>query len=190
MSKNDMKNSISTLSKDDLGDLVKAFRILLNMHPRFLDPTLIMDRLPHDAISVYSESLWFFSVRIPFSTFLLLVLGYFKVHILQLVPLGSNKVISFEVLCRDLGIVPTVTLFHVLQCLCKQGYWFFFAKHRNTEDVCMDDGPSSLKKLNNKFFLIDHKAIPGYLTRRHSHSCVSYDLPVDGYNRDDVEQLR
>ncbi|GKC02814.1 hypothetical protein Tco_0994424, partial [Tanacetum coccineum] len=28
-----------------------------------------------------------------------------------------------------------------------------------------------------------------HLTWRHSHSCVSDDLPVDGYNRDDVERL-
>ncbi|GJW85161.1 gypsy type transposase [Tanacetum coccineum] len=137
MSKNDMKNPVSALSKDDLGDLVKAFRVPLNLHPRLPDPTLTMDRLPHDAIGVYSESLRFFGVRIPFLTFLLLVLGYFK----------------------------------------------------NTEDVCMDDGPSSLKKWKNKFFLIDRKAIPGYLTWRHSHSCVFDDLPVDGYNRDDVEWL-
>ncbi|GJZ89692.1 hypothetical protein Tco_0661474 [Tanacetum coccineum] len=75
-----MKNRVSTLSKDDLGDLVKAFRIPLNLHPRFPDPTLTLDRLPHDVIGVYSESLWFFSVRIPFSTFLLSVLGYFKRH--------------------------------------------------------------------------------------------------------------
>ncbi|GKE91852.1 hypothetical protein Tco_1572947, partial [Tanacetum coccineum] len=78
MSKNDMKNHVSTLSKDDLGDLVKAFRIPLNLHPRFPDPTLTMDRLPHDAIGVYSESFWFSGVHIPFSTFLLSVLGYFK----------------------------------------------------------------------------------------------------------------
>ncbi|GJS16051.1 zf-CCHC domain-containing protein [Tanacetum coccineum] len=86
----------------EVGDLVKAFRVPLNLHPRLPDPTLTMDRLPHDVIDVYSESLWFFGVRIPFLTFLLLVLRYFK---------------------------------------------------------------------------------------RHSHSCVSDDLPVDGYNRDDVEWL-
>ncbi|GJU14855.1 hypothetical protein Tco_1142821, partial [Tanacetum coccineum] len=166
-----MKNRVSTLSKDDLGDLVKAFRIPLNLHPRFPDLALTMDCLPHEAIGVYSESLWFFGVRIPFLTFLLSVLGYFKV------------------VCRDLGIVPTVTLFRVFQCLCKQGDWFSFAKRWNTKDVCMDYGSSSLKKWKNKFFLIDRRAILGYLTRRHSHSYVFDDLPVDGYNQDDIERL-
>ncbi|GKA79242.1 hypothetical protein Tco_0785838, partial [Tanacetum coccineum] len=111
------------------------------------------------------------------------------VHISQLVPLGLNKVVSFEVVCRDLNIVPTVTLFCVFQCICKQGDWFSFSKRRNTEDVCMKDGPSSLKKWKDKFFLIDRRAIPDYLTWRHSCSCVLDDLPYDGYDRNDVELL-
>ncbi|GJS51262.1 hypothetical protein Tco_0624624 [Tanacetum coccineum] len=189
MSKNDMKNRICTLSKNDLKDLVKTYRIPLDLHPRLPDPGFTMDHLPSDAIGIYSEFLWFFGVRIPFSTFLLSVLKYFKVHISQLVPLGLNKVVSFEVVCRDLNIVPTVTLFRVFQYICKQGDWFSFSKHRNTEDVCMDDGPSSLKKWKDKFFLIDRRAIPDYLTWRHSCSCVLDDLPSDGYDRNDVELL-
>ncbi|GKE17204.1 hypothetical protein Tco_1424781, partial [Tanacetum coccineum] len=51
------------------------------------------------------------------------------------------------------------------------------------------DGPSSLKKWKDKFLLIDRRAIPDYLTWRHSCSCVSDDLPTDGYDRNDVEQL-
>ncbi|GJY82106.1 hypothetical protein Tco_0494857 [Tanacetum coccineum] len=68
--------------------------------------------------------------------------------------------------------------------------WFSFSKRRNTEDVCMDDGPSSLKKWKDKFFLIDHRAISDYLTWRHSCSCVSDDRPSDGYDRNDVQWLR
>nr|GEW12176.1 hypothetical protein [Tanacetum cinerariifolium] len=92
----DIKNCVSTIYNDDLGDLIKAFCIPLNLHSRLHDPMLTMDRLPHDSIGVYFESLLFSGVRIPFLTFLLLVLGYFKEHILQLVPLGLNKVIPFE----------------------------------------------------------------------------------------------
>ncbi|GJR09069.1 hypothetical protein Tco_0791721 [Tanacetum coccineum] len=77
----------------------------------------------------------------------------------------------------------------MFQCLYKQGDWFSFSKHRNTEGVCMDDSPSSLKKWKDKFFLIDRRAIPDYLTWRHSCSCVSDDLPADGYYRNDVERL-
>ncbi|GJV47962.1 hypothetical protein Tco_1438174 [Tanacetum coccineum] len=152
------------------------------------NPSLTMDHLPNDAIGIYTQSLRFSGFRIHFSTFLLSILKYFKVHISQLIPLGLNKVFSFEIVCRDLGIIPTVTLFWVFQSLCKQGDWFSFSKHRNTEYVCMD-GPSSMKKWKNKFFLIDHRTIPDYLTWRHSHSFVFDDLPIDGYDQNDVEQL-
>ncbi|GJU08379.1 hypothetical protein Tco_1124809 [Tanacetum coccineum] len=81
-----MKDHVSSLSKDDLVDLVKTFRIPLNMHPRLPDPTLTIDRLTHDTI-------------------------------------GTSR------------------------------------------------------------------AILEYLTWRHSHSCISNDLPIDGYNQNDVERL-
>nr|GEY31171.1 reverse transcriptase domain-containing protein [Tanacetum cinerariifolium] len=138
MSKNDMKNRVSTLSKSNLKDLVKTSRIPLDLHPRLHDYTFTMDHLPNEAIGIYFEFLWFFGVRIPFSTFLLSVLKYYK----------------------------------------------------NMEDICMDDCPSCLKKWKSKFFLINSRAIPEHLTWRHSHSCVSDDLPVDGYDRNDVERLR
>ncbi|GJX81880.1 retrovirus-related pol polyprotein from transposon TNT 1-94 [Tanacetum coccineum] len=183
-----MKDRICTLSKNDLKDLVKTYRIPLDLHPCLPDHGFTMDRLPADAIGIYFD-LWFSGIRVPFSIFLLPVLKYFKVHIYQLVPLGLNKVVSFEVMCRDLNIVPTVTLFSVFPCLYKQGAWFSFYKRRNTEDVCMDDDPSSLKKWKDKFFLIDRRAILDYLTWRHSCSCVSDDLPSDGYDRNDVHRL-
>ncbi|GJX40318.1 hypothetical protein Tco_0255308 [Tanacetum coccineum] len=88
-----------------------------------------------------------------------------------------------------LRITPTVSLFWVFQILCKQGDWFSFAKRRNTEDVCLDDGPYSMKLWKNKFFLIDRRAIPDYLTWRNSQSCVFDDFPTDGYDQNDVAQL-
>ncbi|GJY85002.1 hypothetical protein Tco_0499028 [Tanacetum coccineum] len=112
MSKNDMKDRIYALSKNDLKDLVKTYHIPLDLHPRLPDPGFTMDLLPADAIGIYFEFLRFFGVCVPFSTFLLSVLKYFKVYISQLVPLGLNKVVSFEVVCRDLNIVPTITLFY------------------------------------------------------------------------------
>nr|GEU81289.1 hypothetical protein [Tanacetum cinerariifolium] len=78
MSKNDMKYRICTLFKNDLKDLVKTYRIPLDLHPRLPDPGFTMDHLHADAIGIYSEFLWFFGVRVPFLTFLLSVLKYFK----------------------------------------------------------------------------------------------------------------
>ncbi|GJS42335.1 hypothetical protein Tco_0567378 [Tanacetum coccineum] len=92
---------------------------------------------------------------------------------------NENGMICSKIRVLFQGIVPTVTLFRVFQSLCKQGDWFSFAKRHNSEDVCMDDGPSSMKKWKKKFFLLDPRAILDYLTWRHSHSCVADDLPLD-----------
>ncbi|GKE04910.1 hypothetical protein Tco_1396928, partial [Tanacetum coccineum] len=114
-----MKDRICALSKNDLKDLAKTYRIPLDLHPRLPDPGFTMDCLPADAIGIYYEFLRFSGVRVPYSTFLLSVLKYFK----------------------------------------------------------------SLKKWKNKFFLIDRRAIRDHLTWRHSCSCVSDDLPSNGYDR-------
>nr|GEX53000.1 hypothetical protein [Tanacetum cinerariifolium] len=136
MSKYYMKTYVSNLTEVDLRILVKTYRIPLDLHSRLLDPALTMDHLPNDTIGIYTQSLRIFGLRIPFSTFLLSVMKYFEVHISQLIPLGLNKVVSFEIVCLDLGIIPTVALF-----------------------------------------------------QRHSHSCISDDLPTDSYDRDDVARL-
>ncbi|GJR27467.1 retrotransposon protein, putative, ty1-copia subclass [Tanacetum coccineum] len=189
MSKNDMNTHVSDLSETDLRNLIKTYCIPLDLHPCLPDPNLTMDCLPSDAIGIYLQFLPFSGVRIPFSSFLLSVLAYFKVHISQLIPLGLNKVVSFEVFCHDLGFTLTVTLFWVFQSFYKQGDWFSFAKRRNANEVCMDKGPSTMKKWKNKFFIIDRVAVPNFLTYKHSYSCVSDDLPLDSYDRNDVERL-
>ncbi|GJZ12151.1 hypothetical protein Tco_0546910 [Tanacetum coccineum] len=89
-----------------------------------------MSELPDDAIGIYHRMFDFSGVRIPFSSFLLALIKHYRVHFSQLGPLGLNKVITFEVLCRSLQIEPTLTLFRVFQTLCKQGDWFSFAKRR------------------------------------------------------------
>nr|GEV11523.1 hypothetical protein [Tanacetum cinerariifolium] len=63
ISKNDMKYHICTLSKNDVKDLVKTYRIPLDLHPYLPDDRFTMDHLPADAIGIYSEFLGFFGVR-------------------------------------------------------------------------------------------------------------------------------
>nr|GEU69533.1 hypothetical protein [Tanacetum cinerariifolium] len=77
----------------------------------------------------------------------------------RLGPLGLNKVITFEVLCRSLQIEPTVTLFRVFHTLRKQGDWFSFAKRRAPSAFCIDNNLSCIKHWKSGFFLIDRRAI-------------------------------
>ncbi|GKD84195.1 hypothetical protein Tco_1351034 [Tanacetum coccineum] len=119
----------SRLNQDDLNDLIVKYKIPRDLHPRLPSKDFVMSELPNDAIGIYHRMFDFSSVQIPFSSFLLTLIKHYRVHFSQLGPLGVNKVITFEVLCRSLQIEPTVTLFRVFQTLCKQGDCFSFAKH-------------------------------------------------------------
>nr|GEW66050.1 transposase (putative), gypsy type [Tanacetum cinerariifolium] len=61
-----------------------------------------MDKLSDDMIELYEKYFEFLGIRVPFFTFLLGVIGHFRLHISQLVPLGLNRLTMFELYCRSL----------------------------------------------------------------------------------------
>ncbi|GJV84387.1 hypothetical protein Tco_1524285 [Tanacetum coccineum] len=191
MAKKDMHTYVSRLKDTELETLIATYDIPLDLRPRLPDPNFRMINLPagDTAIGIYSRIFDSSGVRIPFSSFLLAVLKYFKVHISQLVPLGLSKVITFEVLCRSLNIEPTVTLFRVFQTLSKQGDWFSFAKRGGSAPVCMEVAKSGLKHWKERFFLIDRRAIPFHMPWRHPDSCITDKVPT-GFNQDHVDRLK
>ncbi|GJS48887.1 hypothetical protein Tco_0599008 [Tanacetum coccineum] len=134
----------SRLTPDDLNDLIIKYKIPRDLHPRLPSEGFVMFELPDDAIGIYHRIFDFSGVRIYFSSFLLALIKHYRVHFSQLGPLGLNKVITFEVLCRSLQIEPTVTLFRVFQTLCKQGDWFSFAKRHAPSSVCIDDNHAAI----------------------------------------------
>ncbi|GKE46757.1 hypothetical protein Tco_1478015, partial [Tanacetum coccineum] len=105
-------------------------------------------------------------------------------------PLGLNKVITFEVLCRSLQIEPTVTLFRVFQTLCKQGDWFSFVKRHAPSPVCIDDNRSCMKHWKSGLFLIDRRAILDAMVWRHPEAAIDDPRPAAGsFNMADVRRL-
>nr|GEU75208.1 hypothetical protein [Tanacetum cinerariifolium] len=81
-----------------LETLIATYDIPLDLRPCLLDPNFRMINLPagDTAIGIYSRIFDSSGVRIPFSSFLLAVLKYFKVHISQLVPLAMS---IYDFLC-------------------------------------------------------------------------------------------
>ncbi|GKB51993.1 hypothetical protein Tco_0902746, partial [Tanacetum coccineum] len=191
MAKNDMHTYVSRLRNTKLETLIATYDIPLDLRPRLPDSNFKMINLlvGDTTIGIYSRIFNSSGVRIPFSSFLLAVLKYFKVHISQLVPLGLSKVVTFEVLCRSLNIEPTVTLFWVFQTLSKQEDWFSFAKRGGSTPVCMEVAKSGLKHWKEKFFLIDRRAIPFNRPWRHHDSCIVDKVPT-GFNQDHVDRLK
>ncbi|GJR75641.1 hypothetical protein Tco_0088006 [Tanacetum coccineum] len=87
----DMHTYVSQLKNTELEALVATYDIPLDLRPRLPDPNFRMINLPvgDTTIGIYSRIFDSSGVRIPFSSFLLAVLKYFKVHISQLVPLDK-----------------------------------------------------------------------------------------------------
>ncbi|GJU74779.1 hypothetical protein Tco_1266184 [Tanacetum coccineum] len=190
MAKKDMDLYHSRLTPDDLNDLIIKYKIPRDLHPRLPSEEFVMSELPDDAIGIYHRIFNFSGVRIPFSSFLLALIKHYRVHFSQLGPLGLNKVITFEVLCRSLQIEPTVTLFRVFQTLCKQGDWFSFAKRCAPSSVCIDDNHSCMKHWKSSFFLIDRRAILDVMVWRHSDATIDDQRPAAGsFNMADVRRL-
>ncbi|GJZ98860.1 hypothetical protein Tco_0671313 [Tanacetum coccineum] len=133
-----------------------------DLRPHLPDPNFRIINLPAEdtAIGIYSMIFDSSGIRIPFSSFLLAVLKYFKVHISQLVPLGFSK-----------------------------GDWFSFAKREDHAPVCMEVAKSGLKLWKEKIFLIERRAIPFHMPWRHPDSCIKDKVPTN-FNQNRVDQLK
>ncbi|GJV32148.1 hypothetical protein Tco_1392548 [Tanacetum coccineum] len=157
-----MHTYVSRLKDNELETLIATYDIPLDLRPRLPDPNFRMINLSAEdtAIGIYSRIFDSSGVRIPFSSFLLAVLKYFKVHISQLVPLGLSK-----------------------------GDWFSFAKRGDHALVCIEVAKSGLKFWKEKFFLIDRRAIPFHMPWRHPDSCITDKVPTS-FNQNHVDQLK
>ena len=176
--KKDIRLRPSTMDEGEVLVVVETFGIPKDLHPRVPPSGMTMDRLPADAIGLYAEYFFDAGLTVPFSTFLLDVIRYFKIHISQLVPLGMHRATLFEVYCRSMHIPPTTPLFRVFYKLSKQGCWFSFEKrvHKDRK-ICFEEFPSCMKGWKYHFLLIDRRAIPFAMPWRHSDSDVSDPFP-------------
>nr|GEV30529.1 hypothetical protein [Tanacetum cinerariifolium] len=180
MAKKDMDPYHSRLAPDDLNDLIIKYKIPHDLHPRLPSEEFLKFKLPDDAIGIYHWIFYFSGVRIPFSSFLLALINHYRVHFSPLGPLGLNKVITFEMLCRSLQIEPTMDLFTVFQTLCKHVNWFSFAKRHAHSLVCIDENRSCMKHWKSGFFFIDRRAISDYMVWRHPSMAIDDLRPAAG----------
>ncbi|GJZ16261.1 hypothetical protein Tco_0551938 [Tanacetum coccineum] len=185
----DMHIYTSELISSKLGKAVKEYCIPLDLHPRLSPSGMMMNKLPSWYSGLYIEQLEQGGLRVLFSSFFLVVIRHFGVHVSQLVPMGVNRVILFEIRCVSLNISLTVPLFWVFYKLCKQGYWFSFEnKTESLTKKCFKKVTSSLKGWKKKFFLLDPRAIPDAMPWRHGDTDL-YDDFSENYNENDDARL-
>nr|GEW04961.1 hypothetical protein [Tanacetum cinerariifolium] len=94
-----------------------------------------------------------------------------KIHLSQLSVIGAAKVSYFEINCRVLNIVPTLSLFHVFYIPSFKSVWMSFSKRlgKNTPQ-CYTKPLDFLKNWNNRFFWVDERVFPTIMDWRTSAS--------------------
>ncbi|GJX96948.1 hypothetical protein Tco_0352746 [Tanacetum coccineum] len=123
----DMHIYTSELTSSELGKAIEEYDIPLDLYPRLPPSGITMNKLPSRYIGLYIEQLEQGGLRVPFSSFFLAVIKHFGVHVSQLVPMGVNRVILFEIHRMSLNINLTVPLFWLFYKLCKQGHWYGYS---------------------------------------------------------------
>nr|GEV11918.1 zinc finger, CCHC-type [Tanacetum cinerariifolium] len=84
-----------------------------------------------------------------------------KIHLSQLSVIGAAKVSHFEINCRVLNIIPTLSHFRVFYTPSFNSGWMSFSKRPGKNTLqCYTKPLDSLKNWNNRFFWVDKRVFP------------------------------
>nr|GEX04518.1 transposase (putative), gypsy type [Tanacetum cinerariifolium] len=130
------------------------------LHPKLPGPEERIIDFPKGKVGVYRKFFEFANFRLPLSQFLFDILGHYQIHLSQLSVIDAAKVSHFEINCRVLNIVPTLSLFRVFYIPSFNSGWMSFSKRpgKNTPQ-CYTKPLDSLKNWNNRFFWVDERVL-------------------------------
>nr|GEV27654.1 hypothetical protein [Tanacetum cinerariifolium] len=156
-----LETAVSTISQEYLLEFTSKYGISEAHHPKLPGPEDMIVDFPEGKVGVYTKFFEFANFHLPLSQFLFDILGYYQIHLSQLSVIGAAKVSHFEINCRVLNIVPTLTLFRVFYTPSFNSGWMSFSKRRgkNTPQ-CYTKPLDSLKNWNNRFFWVDERVFP------------------------------
>nr|GEV44047.1 hypothetical protein [Tanacetum cinerariifolium] len=156
-----LETAVSTISQEYPLEFTSEYGIPEALHPELPGPEdMIVDFL-EGKVGVYTKFFEFANFCLPLSQFLFDILGYYQIHLSQLSVIGAAKVSHFEINCRVLYIIPTLSLFRVFYMPSFNLGWMSFSKRlgRNTPQ-CYTKPLDSLKNWNNRFFWVDERVFP------------------------------
>nr|GEW97928.1 transposase (putative), gypsy type [Tanacetum cinerariifolium] len=153
-----LETTVNTISHEYLLEFTSEYGMPETLHPVLLGPEDRIVDFPEGKIGVYTRFFEFANFRFPLSQFLFDVLGYYQIHLSQLSVIGAAKVSHFEINCRVLNVIPTLSLFRVFYTPSFNSRWMSFSKRtgRNTPQ-CFTKPLDSLKNWNNRFFWVDER---------------------------------
>ena len=157
----DTKNAattLSTLTPKLLEDIIEKYKVPREYEPKLPSGKETIRTPPADFTGVYHYHVMS-GLRFPLNNFITEVLNYYQIHLIQLVPNGFRKIISFILICRSLDIVPSLKLFRHFYKDSPSGDWISFSKRPNSVELCTGL-PTSIKRWKPEFFFVKSEAYP------------------------------
>ncbi|GKC00190.1 hypothetical protein Tco_0986326, partial [Tanacetum coccineum] len=108
--------------------MLSEYHIPDTVHPELLGPNQSIRNSLAGKIGVYTRFFDFANFWIPLSQFLVDMLAYFHINLLQLSVIAAAKVSYFKIVCRVHGYEPTVGLFRRFYVNSKNKGWMSFSK--------------------------------------------------------------
>nr|GEY49862.1 hypothetical protein [Tanacetum cinerariifolium] len=156
-----LETAVNTISHEYLLEFTSEYGIPEMLHPELPGPGDRIVDFPEGKVGVYTRFLEFAKFRLLLSQFLFDVLGYYQIHLSQLSVIGAAKVSHFEINCRVLNIIPTMSLFRVFYTPSFNSGWMPFSKRPGKiTPQCYTKPLDSLKNWNNRFFWVDERVFP------------------------------
>ncbi|GKA35942.1 hypothetical protein Tco_0722433 [Tanacetum coccineum] len=135
------------LTQEHLDAICAKYFVPEEVHPQLPSSDATMHERPAGKVGMYTRFFDYANYRIPFSTFFVSVLTYFRIPFSQLSVFGSAKVSHFEIMFR-----------YFYTHNYKNG-WFGFTKRPNVR-ACYSKNMDSVKNWNDHFFWVDEFVVP------------------------------
>nr|GEV00685.1 reverse transcriptase domain-containing protein [Tanacetum cinerariifolium] len=108
-----LETVVSTISQEYLLEFTSEYGITEDLHPKLPGPGERIVDFSEGKVGVYTKFFEFANFCLPLSQLLFDILGHYQIYLSQLSVMGATKVSHFEINCRVLNIVPTLSLFRV-----------------------------------------------------------------------------
>src|ERR1044071_8353603 len=190
MSKTDLANQFTRLSKSDVERFCTEIGIPLSFNPTVPKGKTPVTSVPSGKLAVYTRQFDQGNLRYPFSRFFLNVLEYHQLGLDQLCPSGVARIIHFEVVCRCLGHEPSLSMYRRFFRLAKNGNWFTIEKTQ-CEPALISSVIGLVSTWKDKFFFLNSDFLPFTAPRRSPDTPLNEKEPEsDTLDQELLEKLQ
>ena len=145
----------SVMNRDYVAYLLNKYSFPEGIYGYIPKPDDRADNPPIRKIPIYEDQLEA-GLRLPLHRLFVQILQFWSISLGQLTPNAVRIVCGFIVLCKCLGVHPSLELLRYFYLLRSNGHsqGFFYFANRPKKPQLAERGPSSIKKWKRRFFFV------------------------------------